>query len=63
MALIVYGTHVFTKFKGYYGMKEECPYCHRKYQKGYVRYSKWVHTPVSGEDTILEDVSDLWKSI
>ena len=43
MALIVYGTHVFTKFKGYYGMKEECPYCHRKYQKGYVRYSKWVH--------------------
>lgn len=43
MAMIVYGTHVFTKMKGYYGLKEECPYCHRAYKKAYVKYSKWWH--------------------
>lgn len=43
MALIVYGTHVFTKFKGYYGRREECPICHKVYSKGYVHYMKWAH--------------------
>lgn len=41
--MISYGTHVFTKFKGYYGRKEECPYCQRKYQQAYVKFSKWFH--------------------
>lgn len=43
MATIVYGTHVFTKFKGYYGAKEECPNCNRIYAKGYVRVMVWAH--------------------
>ena len=43
MAVIVYGTHVFTKLAGYYGQREECPVCHRIYQKGYVRNTVWAH--------------------
>lgn len=43
MAVIVYGTHVFTKLMGYYGQREECPACHRVYKKGYVRYTSWAH--------------------
>lgn len=43
MAIIVYGTHVFTKLTGYYGQREECPVCHRIYQKGYVRNTVWAH--------------------
>lgn len=41
--MVVTGTKVFTKFKGYFGEKEECPCCHKTYQKAYVRYIKWVH--------------------
>lgn len=43
MPAIVYGTHVFTKFKGYYGRREECPICHKIYSKGYVHYMTWAH--------------------
>lgn len=43
MAVIVYGTHVFTKLAGYYGPKEECPVCGRIYKKGYVRNTVWAH--------------------
>ncbi len=43
MAVIVYGTHVFTKLTGYFGQREECPFCHRVYKKGYVRNSVWAH--------------------
>ncbi len=43
MAVIVYGTHVFTKLAGYFGPREECPFCHRVYQKGYVKNSVWAH--------------------
>lgn len=43
MAVIVYGTHVFTKSAGYYGEREECPICHRVYKKAYVKNSVWAH--------------------
>lgn len=43
MAMIVYGTHVFTKHMGYYGKKEECPVCRKIYSKGYVRNMVWAH--------------------
>ncbi len=43
MAVIVYGTHVFTKMAGYFGRKEECPVCNRTYKKGFVKISRWVH--------------------
>ena len=43
MAVIVYGTHVFTKLAGYFGPREECPVCHRVYKKGYVRITRWAH--------------------
>lgn len=43
MAVIVYGTHVFTKLAGYYGPREECSVCHRVYKKGYVRNTVWAH--------------------
>lgn len=43
MAVIVYGTHVFTKLTGYFGQREECPFCHRIYQKGYVKNTVWAH--------------------
>lgn len=43
MAVIVYGTHIFTKLAGYYGQREECPICHRVYKKGYVRNTTWAH--------------------
>ncbi|MCM1181963.1 MAG: hypothetical protein NC337_01145 [Roseburia sp.] len=43
MAIIVYGTHVFTKMAGYYGPREECPVCGRSYKKGYVRIRRWAH--------------------
>lgn len=43
MGMIVYGTRVFTKFKGYFGQREECPVCHKVYKKGYVRISEWAH--------------------
>ena len=43
MAFIIYGTRVFRKMVGYYGAREECSNCHRIYQKGYVKSSRWVH--------------------
>lgn len=43
MGVIIYGTRVFTKLEGYYGEKEECPNCHKVYQKGYVKNSVWAH--------------------
>lgn len=43
MGIIVYGTRFFTKLEGYYGVKEECPYCHKVYKKAYVRCTKWAH--------------------
>ena len=43
MAVIVYGTHVFTKLAGYFGQREECPFCHRVYKKGYVKNTVWAH--------------------
>lgn len=43
MAVIIYGTHVFTKLAGYFGQKEECPFCHKTYQKGYVQNTSWAH--------------------
>ena len=41
--LYVYGTHVFTKFMGYFGQIEECEQCHKKYKKQLVRVKKWAH--------------------
>ena len=29
MGMIIYGTKTLTKFKGYFGDKEECPCCHK----------------------------------
>ena len=43
MYFIIYGTRYFTKFEGFYGEKEECPYCHKVYKKAYVKYTKWAH--------------------
>lgn len=43
MGTFYYGTRVFSKLLGYYGEAEECPVCHRTYQKGYVKYNKWAH--------------------
>lgn len=43
MAVIIYGTHVFTKLAGYFGQKEECPFCQKAYQKGYVKNTIWAH--------------------
>lgn len=43
MATIVYGTRVFTKLTGYFGPREECPFCHRVYKKGYVKNTVWAH--------------------
>ncbi len=43
MATIVYGTHVFTKFKGYYGPSRECPTCGKTYKQSYVKYNTWAH--------------------
>lgn len=43
MGIIMYGTRVFTKHEGYFGEKEECPVCHKIYQKGYVKNSVWAH--------------------
>lgn len=40
--MVVYGTKVFTKFKGYFGEKEECPCCHKSYKKAYVKYTTWA---------------------
>ncbi len=41
--LYVYGTHVFTKFMGYFGQVEECAQCHKQYKKSMVRIKKWAH--------------------
>ena len=41
--MIVYGTYVFSKFKGYFGDEVECPHCHKNYKKSYVKYSTWAH--------------------
>ena len=41
--LVVYGTHVFTKFLGYFGQPEECAQCHKKYKKSMVRVKRWAH--------------------
>lgn len=43
MGMIMYGTKTFTKFKGYFGDKEECPCCHKTYKKAYVKYTTWFH--------------------
>ncbi|MBQ1373589.1 zinc-ribbon domain-containing protein [Candidatus Saccharibacteria bacterium] len=43
MAMIWYGTKVFTKFQGYYGDRTECPYCHSVYRDAYVKYTTWAH--------------------
>ncbi|MCR5146494.1 MAG: zinc ribbon domain-containing protein [Clostridia bacterium] len=43
MGMIMYGTKVFTKFKGYYGEKVECPCCRKTYKKSYVKYTTWFH--------------------
>ncbi len=41
--VIIFGTHVFTKLKGYFGKPETCPICHAVYQKGYVSTMAWKH--------------------
>lgn len=38
-----YGTSVFTKRKGAFGNREECPVCHRVYKKEYIQVSTWGH--------------------
>ena len=43
MAIFIYGTKAFTSFKGYFGQKEECPYCHKMYKKGFTKISRWAH--------------------
>ena len=43
MGMIMYGTKVFTKYKGYFGEREECPCCHKTYKKSYVKYTTWFH--------------------
>lgn len=43
MAMVVYGTRVFTKFAGYFGEKEECQNCHKTYKKRYVKNTTWAH--------------------
>lgn len=39
----VYGTKVFTDFKGYFGDKEECPNCHKSYSPAFVKAKTWAH--------------------
>lgn len=43
MAMIIYGTHVFPKFAGYFGEKELCPNCQRTYKPAYTKCSVWAH--------------------
>ena len=43
MGMIIYGTKVFTKFKGYFGEREECACCHKTYKKSYVKFTTWFH--------------------
>lgn len=43
MAMIVYGTRVFTKNQGYYGMAEECSECHSTFPSMFVKNSVWAH--------------------
>lgn len=43
MGMIMYGTKVFTKFKGYFGEREECACCHKTYKKSYVKFTTWFH--------------------
>lgn len=39
----IWGTKVFTSFKGYFGGREECPNCHRSYIPSYVKATTWAH--------------------
>ncbi|MEE3342886.1 MAG: hypothetical protein VZS44_02225 [Bacilli bacterium] len=41
--LFVYGTKILTKFKGYFGAKEECPNCHKTYTPAFVKVKTWAH--------------------
>ena len=43
MAMVIYGTHVFTKFEGYYGEKKQCPNCQKIYKPAFVKNSIWGH--------------------
>ena len=43
MYCVVYGDIVFTKHKGYFGEKEECPNCHKVYSPAFVKFSTWAH--------------------
>ena len=43
MYSFVYGDIVFTKHKGYFGEKEECPNCHKVYSPAFVKFSTWAH--------------------
>lgn len=43
MGIVYYGTKVFKKNKGYYGEAEECIFCHRVYEKQFVKYNVWAH--------------------
>ncbi len=43
MGVIIYGTRVFTKLKGYFGAREECPTCMKTYKKAYIKNTTWAH--------------------
>ena len=43
MTMVVYGSHVFPKFVGYFGEKVLCPNCHKTYKPAYVKNSVWGH--------------------
>ena len=43
MAVFYYGVESFKKVFGPKGDPEECPFCHKTYQKTYVKFNKWGH--------------------
>lgn len=43
MGVVYYGTKTYSKFKGYYGEKEECEHCHRVYEKAFVKNTSWFY--------------------
>lgn len=43
MAIFIYGVTHKTKHMGYFGPAEECPCCHKTYQKSFIRTNTWAH--------------------
>ena len=41
--MIIYGTKIFNKILGYFGLEHECENCHKKIYSRLLKSNRWIH--------------------